>query len=181
LVLISVISCLHFCHPISQNSGFALFLLFLAVFSSLFLILLLWRNYLVLCQGLYIILSRFLLFLVSRIGRIARSLGNRFLFACLYLLMLFSNFFDLGVVVVFLLFETRLFLEIVGNYGLVLEESIDIIEDRGYRFVDLKFGSCFLVSRICYFDLFEFFGNYLFEYKHEVLLHYVKIEKYHRY
>jgi len=121
------------------------------------------------------------LFLVGGFGRIASSLGNRFLFACLYLLMLFSNFFDLGVMVVFLLFETRLFLEIVGNYGLVLEESIDIIEDRGYRFVDLKFGSCFLVSRICYFDLFEFFGNYLFEYKHEVLLHYVKIEKYHRY
>jgi hypothetical protein len=74
--------------------------------------------------------------------------------------MLFSDFFGLGVMVFFLFFETRLFLEIVGNFGLVLEELIDIVEGRGCRFVDLKFGSCFLVSRICYFDLFIFFGNY---------------------
>ena len=160
MVLLSVISCLWFCHLISQNSGFALFPLFLAVFSSLFLVLLFLRKCLVLCRSLYIILTRFLLFLVGGFGRIVRSRGNQFLCARLYLLMLFSDFFGLGVMVFFLFFETRLFLEIVGNFGLVLEELIDIVEGRGCRFVDLKFGSCFLVSRICYFDLFIFFGNY---------------------
>lgn len=163
MVLISVISCLHFCLLAFRNSGFALLHLLLAVFSNLFLISLI--NWLVCCQGWCIVWLRFLLFLVSEFDRIMRSRENQFLYACLCLLRLFSNSFDLAVMMLFL--DTRLVLEIVKNCCLVIKGLINIIGRRDYRFVGLKFGSCFEVSRKCYFGLFTFFVNYLSEYKHE--------------
>ena len=180
MVLLLVISCLYFCHPVYPNSGFTSLYLFPAMFSSLFLVLLK-RNYLVSCQDLCRILPRFLLFLEDEFDRIGRSQGSRFLWPHLCLLMLFLNFFDLTVMTSFLFFDTLLVLEIIRNYCLFLVELISIVERRDYHFVDFMFGSCFSISRICCFDLFIFFRNYLSEYMHEALLHYAMIEKYHRY